>query len=234
MDPLFDIPGGWRDCELDIAGVRLRLTIPADPDQLLDAHVAAIECAEVQAQAERPDPYWAALWSAARPTAEAVVRARWPAGATALELGCGVGLVGLAALARGLHVTFSDHTPQAIRIALENARRNGYTDARSQVIDWHSPPRASFDIILASDVLYQRENHASLVYAIERLLAPHGVCWIGDPGRCIVSDFLLTASRSFDIHIRDQSARPCTQPTVGQFQLLELRRDARRPCASWQ
>ena len=107
---LFEIPGGWRDCEVDLGRVRLRLTIPEDPDRLLDAQVAA-HAAQVCPRAasrririgrrsgrrphRRPPPFCRPLGRPARRC--------W-------SLGCGVGLVGLAALVRGWHVTFSDYT----------------------------------------------------------------------------------------------------------------------------
>ena len=60
-------------------------------------------------------PYWAYLWPGAYLLAEAVVREPWPEPVDgrilleALEIGCGLGLAGLAALARGLRVQFTDY-----------------------------------------------------------------------------------------------------------------------------
>src|SRR5580698_6627041 len=44
-------------------------------------------------------PYWADLWPAARMLAKAVLAEPLPLGLTALEVGCGLGLPGIAALA---------------------------------------------------------------------------------------------------------------------------------------
>jgi predicted nicotinamide N-methyase len=221
---LFEVPGGWKDCQLDIGGVSLRLTIPADPERVLDAHVAAITACDPGPDDEPPDPYWATLWSAATPTAEAVLRASWPEGTTVLELGCGIGLVGIAALMRGWRVTFSDCAPQAIRVALENARQNGYPQAQSLLIDWQDPPPVSYDVILASDVLYHRASHAPLLSAIEQLMAPAGICWIGDPGRLVARKFVQTAADRFHVQLRDRDGQEFGVPHVGEFQLLVLRR----------
>src|SRR5262245_5204098 len=49
-------------------------------------------------------PYWAHLWSGSQLLASAVPRGR----ATAIELGCGLGLPGLVAAQRGARVTFVD------------------------------------------------------------------------------------------------------------------------------
>ena len=151
-------------------------------------------------------------------------RPTWPPGTTVLELGCGVGLVGLAALVRGWHVTFSDYTPQAIRVALENARQNGFRQAQSLLIDWHDPPSASYGVILASDVLYQRASHAPFLRAIERLMSPDGVCWIGDPGRLMAREFFQAATERFHVQLRDRDGHEFGVPHVGEFQLLVLRR----------
>ena len=67
-------------------------------------------------------PYWADLWPAARMLAKAILRETWTPGQRALEVGCGLGLPGIAALAMGLRVTFSDYDATALRFAADNAR----------------------------------------------------------------------------------------------------------------
>ena len=67
-------------------------------------------------------PYWADLWPAARMLAKAILRETWVPGQSALEVGCGLGLPGIAALAMGLNVTFSDYDATALHFAADNAR----------------------------------------------------------------------------------------------------------------
>jgi predicted nicotinamide N-methyase len=209
---------------LEVCGAALRLTIPADPNSVLDSHIAALTASGSADDDELPDPYWATLWSAATPTAEAVLRAPWPPHATVLELGCGVGLAGLAALVRGWQVTFSDCNPQAIEVALENARQNGFPQAQGRLLDWRDPPTASYDVLLASDVLYQRQNHDGLLQTIDQLMAPQGLCWIGDPGRLVARKFYQAAGDRFHVQLRDRDGHEFGVPHVGEFQLLVLRR----------
>src|SRR5262245_54598950 len=73
---------------------------PDDSDRLLDHPVIRAAFA-----ADEYLPYWADLWPAARMLAKAVLRESWAPGLEVLEIGCGLGLPGIAALARGLHVT---------------------------------------------------------------------------------------------------------------------------------
>src|SRR5579871_3858789 len=100
---------------------------PAASDRLLD-HPAVREAFA----ADEYMPYWADLWPAARMLAKVILREPWPVPPTgdklhALEVGCGLGLAGVAALAAGLRVTFSDYDATALRFAADNARRNGFT-----------------------------------------------------------------------------------------------------------
>src|SRR5262245_34124678 len=122
-------------------------------------------------------PYWADLWPAARMLARAVLREPWPPGLTALEVGCGLGLPGVAALVRGLRVVFSDYDPTALRFAATNARLNGFRDFETRWLDWRSPPEdLRAPVILGADLVYEMRSVEPLVALIRRVLAPGGVC----------------------------------------------------------
>ena len=51
-----------------------------------------------------------------------------PSGARVLDLGCGTGLVGLAALRRGAHVTLTDVSARAVLSTQETLTANGFSD----------------------------------------------------------------------------------------------------------
>jgi predicted nicotinamide N-methyase len=129
-------------------------------------------------------PYWADLWPAARMLAKAILREPWTPGQRALEVGCGLGLPGIAALAMGLHVTFSDYDATALRFAADNARANGFHSFDTLQMDWRYPPEdVQFPVILASDLIYEMRNVAPLVALIKKLLEPDGVCLLTDQDR---------------------------------------------------
>jgi predicted nicotinamide N-methyase len=131
-------------------------------------------------------PYWADLWPAARMLAKAVL-AEASFGSqelTALEVGCGLGLPGIAALARGLHVIFSDYDATAIRFAADNARLNGFTNFAELAFDWRDPPSdLHVDVVLASDLTYEARHVEPLVALVERVLKPGGLCLWTDQDR---------------------------------------------------
>jgi predicted nicotinamide N-methyase len=152
---------------------------PGDSDRLLD-HAAIREAFA----ADEYLPYWVDLWPAARMLAKVVVREPWEPGLRALEIGCGLGLPGIAALARGLRVTFSDYDATALRFAADNARANGFTDFDTRPLDWRDPPSdLRVPVVLASDLIYELRNVAPLVDLIQRVLLPGGLCMMTDQDR---------------------------------------------------
>jgi predicted nicotinamide N-methyase len=129
-------------------------------------------------------PYWADLWPAARMLAKAIVRAAWAPGLHALEVGCGLGLPGIAALTMGLRVTFSDYDATALEFAADNARLNRLSSFALLQMDWRYPPAdLRVPVILASDLIYQLRNVAPLVALIKQVLLPGGVCLLTDQDR---------------------------------------------------
>lgn len=129
-------------------------------------------------------PYWADLWPASRMLAKAVLREPWAPGLHAIEIGCGLGLPGIAALACGMRVTFTDYDATALDFAAENARRNRFTDFTLLPLDWRHPPEGlQAPVLLASDLLYELRNVVPLVELMKQMLAPGGLCLLTDQDR---------------------------------------------------
>ena len=105
-----------RFTEIDLGRAKIGLFTLPDPDVLLDALT--------QEEFDRNDgrmPYWAVLWPSAMALGKAVLGSEFPAGRRVLDLGCGLGLAGLAALNRGADVTFLDWEESAVRLAKASA-----------------------------------------------------------------------------------------------------------------
>jgi predicted nicotinamide N-methyase len=101
-----------------------------------------------------------------------------------LEVGCGLGLPGIAALAIGMQVTFSDYDSTAVQFAARNAKLNGFSNFETRPFDWRSPPSdLEFDVILASDLTYEARNIEPLVALMKQVLVPAGLCLWTDQDR---------------------------------------------------
>ena len=202
-----------------IAGRSIELFLPVDPEQGLHDALAADA-----AGTSGCDPYWGLLWPAAFQMAELILKHHWPARLRALELGCGVGLTGIAALLAGHEVTFSDHAPGAVQMAQANADRNGFADVPGLVFEWQKPPELQFDFLFASDVLYESAGHAPLLLTLQAMLSPGGTVWIGDPGRTIADLFIEQArSQGWQVEQRDERGLMLDEHQSLRFRLIEMR-----------
>jgi predicted nicotinamide N-methyase len=142
-------------------------------------------------------PYWAELW----PSALALARhlsERDLAGTRAIELGCGVGLPTMLALARGAEVLATDHYEAALDFTAYNARANLDLQPKVSLLDWREPDIegvGTFDLVLAADVLYERKNAVALADLVPQLFAPGGEAIFADPRRGEAPDFLEAMER---------------------------------------
>lgn len=171
-------------CETVFVGdYTFRIDRPVDSDKLLDHPW----CRSAYA-ADEYVPYWPTLWPSARMLAKAVLKEPWetyPQPVHVLEVGCGLGLAGIACLVRGLQVTFSDVDETAVAFAAKNAKLNGYPDGfRMRLVDFRCPPDdTQYPVVIGSDLMYEERMVGPLVGLLEAVLAPDGVCLIADPDR---------------------------------------------------
>lgn len=143
-------------------------------------------------------PYWADVWPASVGVARWLMRGPALAGRRVLDLGCGVGLAGVAAARRGARVTFADVDPHALEFARFNAEHNGADQPEILRLDWFTqtaPP--GFDLVLLADVAYEKMHYEPLLRHIERCVAPGGRALLGDPFREAASGFLGQVKRRF-------------------------------------
>jgi predicted nicotinamide N-methyase len=142
-------------------------------------------------------PYWAYLWPGARLLAEVVARETWPLcesgshSPRVLEIGCGLGLAGLIALARGCCVDFTDYDRATLEFVARSVRENGFDPAcvTTRLLDWREPPDRTYPLIIGSDVLYERRLVPLVAGLLARMLATGGEGLIACPGRTSAEPF---------------------------------------------
>lgn len=165
---------------ITVGGRTIRLARPADPDRLLD-DPAVLDLNL------RDDymPYWAYLWPGAFLLAEAVGRAEWPGGTTALEIGCGLGLAGLVGMAAGLSVHFTDYDEAPLRFVRRSLSLNGFDERVGSTcrLDWRDLPPERYPLILGADVLYEKQLVPLVADVLATMLAPDGEAWVAGPYR---------------------------------------------------
>jgi predicted nicotinamide N-methyase len=170
----------------------IRLACPADPDRLLD-DPGVVEWNR------RDDymPYWGYLWPGAYLLAERLGHAQelQPSAEhesiQALEIGCGLGLPGMVALARGMRVTFTDYDPTALQFVARSALENGFGRSRftTRLLDWRDLPDERFSLILGADVIYEARLVPLVANLLDRMLATDGLSLIATPYRVAAEGF---------------------------------------------
>lgn len=192
------VEGGWAVKRYEVLEEQFEITQPAIPDALLDTPETL--------EAHRIDgymPYWGYMWPTSLDMCKVILERKWKKGTPALELGTGVGLVGVAALRAGLDVLITDYDRLSVKLALYNAVRNGYVEAKGAVLDWRFPPGDKFPLILACDLIYELQNHGPLLKTIDAMLALGGECWLTDPGRHHADAFVkLAPEKGFEVQHR--------------------------------
>lgn len=102
-----------------------------------------------------------------------------------LELGCGLGLASLIVHRRGGDITASDCHPLAAAFLLENLKLNRLPAMKYQMGNWSraNPLLERFDLIIGSDILYDRGQPQTLSQFIDLHAQPDVEVLIVDPDR---------------------------------------------------
>ena len=204
------------DTAVSVLGQSLSILHPASAEDLID---------EKDFERDERLPYWAELWPSARVLGEWILGMRGE-GRTLLELGCGSGLVATCAALAGFDVTVSDYYDDAMLFARVNASRNAASEPKTVTIDWRNLPRdlPRYDVVAASDVLYERTYGPVVASAISATLAEGGIALLADPGR-VARDTFVRALGPAGLRLAERTAVAFREATISQtITVFEIRR----------
>lgn len=207
-----------------VADLRIRALLDqaqhADPDGL--AAAAGISSAQW--------PLFGLLWPAGQQLAGVMALRPLPAGESILEIGCGLALASLVCHRRGALVTASDCHPLAGAFLLENLRLNALAPMRYCHGDWGDgtgqpqAPRVAgrFELIIGSDVLYERDDGGTLPRFLQRHATAVGEVLIVDPDRGNRGAF--TRRMALMGYTLTESRLPALGSAIAAVRLLSYRR----------
>lgn len=164
---------------IGIGNSQIKLTVVEDPDRFLD------KLSREDRDGRLYLPYWTYLWESAIGLARHVSELGPSfAGEQILEIGCGFGLAGIVACCEGADVVFSDFEYEALLFAKHNTKQNGIGSANFVQMDWNAPCfECQFDVILASDVIYEEQNWQPIIDLLKNYLKPDGTALFSEPNR---------------------------------------------------
>lgn len=156
-------------------------------------------------------PLWSKLWEAS------IVLADYLAGITPdpqkrfLEIGSGLGLVGVVAASFGHQVTMTEYNPDALNFSRANAHNNGLDergDLEIKALDWNRPRlEGSFTYIIGSEILYSEKDYEPLLDLFKTYLRPGGEIILAERARKTSIGFFREVSEIFDIEARKKVLR---------------------------
>ena len=170
----------------------------ADLDQAVEALLARTS--------QRPEelerdlcPYFGVVWPAARALAGELAR-RGDAlrRRSVLEIGCGLALPALVAAKLGARVTATDLHPDVPRFLAHNLALNGLTPEAIEYRehDWRAATlERRFELVVASDVLYEAGHPAPVARALAEHVAVGGEVLLADPARAYLQAALDELAR---------------------------------------
>jgi predicted nicotinamide N-methyase len=179
---------------IEVPSGELRVLQPAEAAEIPDDH--QVEWAPLA-------PYWSVLWRSGvalgRELDGEALRGR-----RVVELGCGLAVPSIAAARAGAVALATDADTEALELVARNARANDVVVETAKV-EWAKPDelieRGPFDLVLGTDVLYERQSVALLLELLPRL-APEA--WIADPGRPAADAFHEEAQRRWKVERRER------------------------------
>lgn len=144
-------------------------------------------------------PLFGLLWPSGQRMAERMAQ-RPVSAERILEIGCGLGLSSLVAHRRGANVTASDCHPLTHAFLDENTRLNGLLPMAYRHGLWGTAAEREdglpvltsahddavsgvFDLIVGSDILYERDDEGTLAGFIHTHAAQVSEIWVVDPNR---------------------------------------------------
>jgi ETFB lysine methyltransferase len=183
------LPFPTRPFTLSTGEQTLRFVMPADQNKVLDT------IPDEQYEKERFLPYWTEHWPSASPLCTLLQHIFLTEGSRICELGCGLGVISALLAARGFFTVSTDISHDGCRFADSNISNNGGTP-KVVCSDWRCPPfSADFDLVIASDVLYEERWISPIINCIGKLMAPDGKALIADPRRRFWSSFKMEVKR---------------------------------------
>lgn len=197
--------------QLVIAGNSYKINRIGDIDKLFDALLAkGNDHADVL---DEKIPYWAELWpSAIAMSTFLLENTELFRGKSILEIGCGLGLPTLVAGEYAASIRCTDYMEEAIQFAKENYLLNHASlgPVQFELLDWRENVTSTekYDIIIASDVAYERKAFDDLEACIRAYSHADTIVLLSEPNRYMAVDFLARLKKEGKIKSEKSYAIP--------------------------
>lgn len=168
-------------------------------------------------------PYWAHLWPGSRVLARLLATEIECRNCRVIDIGCGLGLVGVVAARRGAAVTLIDTAPAALHFARANIALNGCRASVLQTDVRRPGLRGRFDFCLAADVTYDPALQTAVADFLANHLTDGGRAWCAESVRTIDQAFRQACERA-GLHVSERNVREPDDGRDAVVRITEVRR----------
>lgn len=154
-------------------------------------------------------PYWAELWPSAIGLSRFIIKnPELFRQKNILELGCGLGLTSMVLMLQNpASLLCTDYENDALVLARKNFSKNQVCQPHFKWLDWRKPQlNKKYEIIIASDVLYEERFFQPLLDLMYNYLEKNGRIIIAEPNRKIAVSFfekLKSYGYQYTIHFEE-------------------------------
>ena len=162
-------------------------------------------------------PLWAKIWEGSIVLISHIYELNSTIPKSFLEIGAGIGVVGIIAAFLGHKVTITDYNKDALQFALANVYKNLDSEKKKSVVvkkcDWKDPQLSeeTYDFIVGSDILYREEDFEPLLNLFNKHLRQTGEIILAEGVRKSSLKFLNELSREYEVKAAKKILRSPTQ-----------------------
>ena len=186
--------------DLTLGEHHLKLIQITNVDEIFDELIRSEDGNEDKA--DERIPYWTELWPSAIALSRFIIdHALDFKDKNIIELGAGLALPSLTASFYSQNVLCTDYLLDAVSFAKKNAQLNGIEHINFDVLDWRQipPHNKKYDIILASDIAYEKRFFDDLPVAFLALMDTDSVAILSEPGRAFTQPFIESLHKVFEV-----------------------------------
>jgi len=145
-------------------------------------------------------PLWAKIWEPSVILADCLASMPVNPEKRFLEIGSGLGLVGIVASSFGHKVTMTEYNYEALNFANANAFINGCSNLEIIRLDWNKPKlEGAFDRIVGSEVIYMEKSFYPILRLFRTYLKEDGEILLAERPRRTSIEFFRQMSKRFNV-----------------------------------
>ena len=154
-------------------------------------------------------PLWAKIWEPCLILADYLASMPVNPEKRFLEIGGGLGLVGIVASSFGHKVTMTEYNHDALNFANANAHINNCSsNIEIKELDWNKPElKGTFDRILGCEIIYKKESFYPILRLFRTYLKEDGEILLSERARKSSMEFFRQMNEHFNIKAQKKIIR---------------------------